>query len=241
MISLLVQHIKSRKRASAPYNLDIAQLVALGGQTPLETHDFDPLCFKDYASKNWLFHTRHFRQDNTQSASCWPLWWRLLSGQVQQITLPFQPLKQIPSQGDYWFSEALKWAQANKHTGVLNTVFSECSYTRRNKLCYLIHQYRSRLDSIFDEWLECTINALFSELGSIDSPVFSNQQESIRGRIRFLAALGAAITRTRLSLLPYENCFDSPEMELLLQTLDKSTTLLQFEPGSTSVAAAWEA
>lgn len=183
VISLLMQHMKSRKRASAPYNFDITQLVALGGQTSLQTDDFDPRCFKDYASKNWLFHTRHFRQDDIQSESCWPLWWRLVSGQVQQMTLPFQSLKQIPSQEDYCFSEALTWVQANGHTGVLITVFSECTYTRRDKLCYLIHQYRSRRDSIFDEWLECTINALFQELGSKKSPVFLKQRKSRRGRI----------------------------------------------------------
>lgn len=214
MISLLAQHMKPRKRLSpTPYQLDLGRLI-LQSQTLRLAEDFDPRCFASYALANWLYHTRFFHKDDREVGSCWTLWWRLLSGHIEQVKPPFTPVTESSVKA------VLLWAKSNQHYGLLRIVLQKCLHTREDQLIYLIHEVH-RPESVDDAWVECLMSVLFYDIDSTDSPTILNQHmhESVMCRVRFLAALGADLIArpNRVVQSGGENYF---AMDLLVQALD---------------------
>lgn len=113
----LAQHFKKRNRyRSRPTKFDIGRLMAEMQSANLVK--FDPRCFRGYAVSNWLPHSRSFEKTNPVCLRIWHYWKRLLCGNVQVITTPFQnPMEES------W--PALSWALMHHHKPLFHTVFED--------------------------------------------------------------------------------------------------------------------
>lgn len=113
----LAQHFKKRSRyRSRPTKFDIGRLMAEMQSANLVK--FDPRCFRGYAVSNWLPHSRSFEKTNTVCLRIWHYWKKLLCGNVQVATTPFQNPMEIS-----W--PALSWALMHHHKPLFHTVFED--------------------------------------------------------------------------------------------------------------------
>lgn len=117
VISLLLQHIKSEKRASrASYDFDLG-LLALRDKACRREDSFDLRCLHKYALHNWLSHTRYFiRYYGTQGSNSWDLWWMIVCDQLGHVKLPFDAADVMPL-------SALDWASSNEHYPLMRSVW----------------------------------------------------------------------------------------------------------------------
>lgn len=113
----LAQHFKKRNRnRSTPTKFDIGRLMAEMQSADLVK--FDPRCFRGYAVSNWLPHSRSFEKTNPACLRIWRYWMRLLCGNVQVATTPFQnPMEES------W--PALSWALVHHHKPLFYILFED--------------------------------------------------------------------------------------------------------------------
>lgn len=112
-LSHIVQHFKKGHRQSMSTAFDIGRLMAEIQAAGMAK--FDPRCFQVYASSNWLTHSQFFEKSNPVCMEIWPHWTRLLCGEVQVATTPFQNPVEEP-----W--PALSWALMNHHNPLFHTI-----------------------------------------------------------------------------------------------------------------------
>lgn len=130
-VSLLVQHIRSRKqKRSRPSQFDIGHVLSQIQATRMQ-QDLDPRCFAPYATSYWVFHTRFFDENFRYCKESWRLWWRLLNGGVATVKPPCTDLEQRPY-------SALVWAVENAHGSLFRNTLSQLDLSR-NILVHQVH------------------------------------------------------------------------------------------------------
>lgn len=187
VISLLLQHIKSEKRASrASYDFDLG-LLALRDEACRREDSFDFRSLHKYASDNWLSHTRYFMKYDTQGGNCWDLWWRIVCGQLDHVKLPFDAPDVIPL-------SALDWASSNEHYPLMRSIWPLVD-TRELDTNFLITLSNSLIKT-YGEIMRCAETACLFGLGHIPQlnlPDVQNMVMKRTCRVVFLAHLAAEL------------------------------------------------
>ncbi|KAI8625500.1 hypothetical protein F5Y19DRAFT_479607 [Xylariaceae sp. FL1651] len=98
--------ILRRRKGSDQSNINIGQIIQRYLEPKVDTAEI--LAFFDYARDNWIMHTMRFCP--RLCADDYPLFEILLHSAREYLTLPWK---------DDDFSDRLKWAQDNKHFGIL--------------------------------------------------------------------------------------------------------------------------
>lgn len=123
-VGRVVQHIISREHKRArPSEFDIGHILSQIQAARIQ-QELDPCCFEQYASENWVFHTRFFEDEIQECKETWRLWWRLLNGGVAKVKPPCADIKKDPS-------TSLLWAVENAHGSLFRNLFDRCDFLER--------------------------------------------------------------------------------------------------------------
>lgn len=142
--SRLIEHIKSREhKRGRTSQINVGQILAQIQAARIQ-QDLDPRCLADYATKNWVSHTRFFDEKNQDCKKSWKIWWRLLYGSVATVKQPCPDLNGDPL-------PVLMWAVKHSHGALFRTVISESSQTS-DRLFELINALELH-KSIRGQWL----------------------------------------------------------------------------------------
>lgn len=164
-VGRLVQHIRSREHKRArPSQFDIGHVLSQI-QAARVQQDLEPCCFEQYASRNWVFHTRFFDDEVQDCKETWRLWWRLLNGGVAKVMPPCAGIKEDPSTG-------LLWAVENAHGSLFRNLSDRCDYIRDTDEIVValgIHK------TIHGRWLGSFLTHYLENLRSIDMPLVAER------------------------------------------------------------------
>lgn len=119
IITRFAQHFKCKSRARSLHavQFDIGR-IASEIQAARLKDSFNPRCFQDYAVRNWLLHSKAFRENDSTCSGSWALWTRLVHGYVDVAKVPFES----PLDNSF---PALSWALANNHEALFFGILSD--------------------------------------------------------------------------------------------------------------------
>lgn len=161
LVSLLVQHIRSRKqKQDRPSQIDIGHIITQIQASRIQD-DLDPRCFADYATDNWVFHTRFFDEGVEDCNKSWRLWWRLLHGGVPAIKPPLPDLREDPY-------STLLWAADQAHGSLFRNTINGADL--RSRQIIELFPILERHKSIRGKWLGNILAQYLQSLQTIHMP-----------------------------------------------------------------------
>lgn len=164
-VSRLVEHIKSREhRRARPSRIDIGHIITQIQAFRTQV-DLDCRCFAQYATSQWVHHTRFFDEEHQDCQKSWKLWWRLLYGAVPAIKSPCPNLEAEPF-------PALLWAVEQAHGSLFRNVLTEISL-RPSHIVILLHALELH-KSIHGRWLGNFLAQCLQRLSTIDMLTTAN-------------------------------------------------------------------
>lgn len=179
IVARLATHFKSKSRGNSsqrPVHFDIGRIASEIQAERLRDGGFDPRCLQDYAVRNWLLHSRGFREEtNPACSSSWDLWIRLVHGYVDVARVPFES----PLEHSF---PALAWAIANNHEALFLDILSDPK-TEPSDAESLSRSITSFLKSIPQDYNTEWLGHIFTQLIklAVDDPISSHYYSNKSG------------------------------------------------------------